>query len=70
MYEMKHLQGWVTPVVPPVRTGKSVAVVGSGPAGMAAAAQLNKAGHSVVVYERNDRIGGLLRSVFYTYNSD
>lgn len=53
-------EGWVTAAVPESRTGKSVAVVGSGPAGLAAAAQLNKAGHSVTVYERADRIGGLL----------
>jgi len=53
-------QGWVTSVVPESRTGKAVAVVGSGPAGLAAAAQLNKAGHNVTVYERADRIGGLL----------
>ncbi len=53
-------QGWVTPAIPTSRTGKRVAVVGSGPAGLAAAAQLNKAGHNVTVYERADRIGGLL----------
>ena len=53
-------EGWVTPNVPENRTGKAVAVVGSGPAGLAAAAQLNKAGHNVTVYERADRIGGLL----------
>jgi len=53
-------EGWVTAVAPESRTGKAVAVVGSGPAGLAAAAQLNKAGHSVTVYERADRIGGLL----------
>ena len=53
-------EGWVVPQPPHVRTGKKVAVVGSGPAGMAAAAQLNKAGHTVTVYERADRIGGLL----------
>lgn len=53
-------EGWVKPNPPSKRTGKRVAVVGSGPAGLAAAAQLNSAGHSVVVYERADRIGGLL----------
>src|SRR6202046_4629851 len=52
--------GWGKPEKPPFRTGKKVAVVGSGPAGLAAAAQLNKAGHSVTVYERADRIGGPL----------
>jgi glutamate synthase (NADPH/NADH) small chain len=54
-------QGWVRPVTPEVRTGKKVAVVGSGPAGLAAAQQLTRVGHDVVVYERADRIGGLLR---------
>ncbi|MFP5396170.1 MAG: glutamate synthase subunit beta [Alphaproteobacteria bacterium] len=54
-------EGWITPQVPARRTGKSVAVVGSGPAGMAAAQQLARAGHSVTVFEKNDRIGGLLR---------
>ncbi len=53
-------EGWITPKPPATRTGKKVAIVGSGPAGLAAAAQLNKAGHSVTVYERHDRIGGLL----------
>ncbi|WP_098743298.1 glutamate synthase subunit beta [Paenibacillus sp. EZ-K15] len=53
-------EGWVIPEPPTKRTGRRVAVVGSGPAGLAAAAQLNKAGHSVTVYERADRIGGLL----------
>ncbi len=53
-------QGWVTAKPPAARTGKKVAIVGSGPAGLAAAAQLNKAGHEVAVYERADRIGGLL----------
>jgi NAD(P)H-dependent glutamate synthase small subunit len=53
-------EGWVTPQPPPRRTGKHVAIVGSGPAGLAAAAQLNKVGHHVTVYERADRIGGLL----------
>jgi glutamate synthase (NADPH/NADH) small chain len=54
-------QGWITAMPPRVRTGKKVAVVGSGPAGLAAADQLNKAGHLVTVFERSDRIGGLLR---------
>lgn len=53
-------EGWVRPEIPQLRTGKKVAVVGSGPAGLACAAQLNKAGHSVTVYERDDRVGGLL----------
>ena len=53
-------EGWVVAEPPEVRTGKKVAVVGSGPAGLAAAAQLNRAGHEVTVYERADRIGGLL----------
>ncbi|MEX2168010.1 MAG: glutamate synthase subunit beta [Pirellulales bacterium] len=53
-------EGWVTANPPSFRTGKRVAIVGSGPAGLAAAAQLNQAGHSVTVYERADRIGGLL----------
>jgi len=52
--------GWVKPQPPAVRTGKTVAVVGSGPAGLACAAQLNKAGHTVTVFERSDRVGGLL----------
>ncbi len=53
-------EGWVKPQPPETRTGKRIAIVGSGPAGLAAAAQLNKVGHSVTVYERADRIGGLL----------
>lgn len=53
--------GWIKPEPPLTRTGKKVAVIGSGPSGLAAAAQLNKAGHTVTVYERNDRPGGLLR---------
>ncbi len=53
-------EGWMTPGPPPARTGKKVAVVGSGPAGLACADQLNKAGHLVTVFERADRIGGLL----------
>ncbi|MEP7282309.1 MAG: glutamate synthase subunit beta [Rubrivivax sp.] len=54
-------EGWVTPQPSPVKTGKTVAVVGSGPAGLAAAQQLARAGHDVTVFEKNDRIGGLLR---------
>ncbi|MBD1389696.1 glutamate synthase subunit beta [Neiella sp. HB171785] len=53
-------EGWVVAEPPAARTGKKIAIVGSGPAGLAAAAQLNKAGHLVTVYERADRIGGLL----------
>jgi glutamate synthase (NADPH) small chain len=53
--------GWVQPQVARIRTGKKVAVVGSGPAGMAAAQQLARAGHDVTLFEKNDRIGGLLR---------
>lgn len=53
-------EGWVIPEQPEYRTGKRVAVVGSGPAGLATAAQLNKAGHLVTVFEKNDRVGGLL----------
>lgn len=59
--ERAFKEGWVQPTLPLMRTNKKVAVVGSGPAGLAAAAQLNVAGHSVTVYERADRIGGLLR---------
>ncbi len=54
-------KGYIRPKPPALRTGKKVAVVGSGPAGLAAAAQLNKAGHTVTVFERKDQIGGLLR---------
>jgi glutamate synthase (NADPH) small chain len=53
-------EGWIKPNLPPKRTGKKVAVVGSGPSGLACADQLNQAGHEVTVYERADRIGGLL----------
>lgn len=56
-YEM----GWASPEIPKVRTGKKVAVIGSGPSGLATADQLNRRGHSVTVFERSDRIGGLLR---------
>ncbi|MFO1434225.1 MAG: glutamate synthase subunit beta [Candidatus Competibacteraceae bacterium] len=53
-------QGWITPQIPPHRSGKRIAVVGSGPAGLACAQQLARAGHSVVVYDKHPRIGGLL----------
>src|SRR3712207_2369255 len=53
-------EGWMKPFIPATRTGKKVAVIGSGPAGLAAAEQLNKAGHWVTVYERSERPGGLL----------
>ncbi len=55
------LEGWIQPERPRLRTGKKIAVVGSGPAGLAAAQQLNRAGHRVTVFEKHDRIGGLLR---------
>jgi glutamate synthase (NADPH/NADH) small chain len=54
-------EGWVEPVMPAAKTGRRVAVVGSGPAGLACAQQLARAGHDVVLFEKNDRIGGLLR---------
>jgi glutamate synthase (NADPH/NADH) small chain len=54
-------EGWIGPLVPKQKTGKKVAVVGSGPAGMACAQQLARAGHDVTLFEKNDRIGGLLR---------
>jgi len=56
-----YAEGWVTPQLPATRSWKKVAVVGSGPAGLAAADQLNRAGHLVTVFEKSDRIGGLLR---------
>ncbi len=59
--ERAFAEGWVIPRLPRSRTGKKVAVVGSGPAGLAAAQQLNRAGHSVTVFEKMDRLGGLLR---------
>ncbi|HSN29289.1 MAG TPA: glutamate synthase subunit beta [Kofleriaceae bacterium] len=59
--ERAFAEGWVTPQVPAHRTGKRVAVVGSGPAGLAAASQLNQAGHTVIIYEAAARAGGLLR---------
>jgi glutamate synthase (NADPH/NADH) small chain len=58
--ERAFAEGWVKPDVPTHRTGKSVAIIGSGPAGLACASQLNTVGHEVTVYERADRIGGLL----------
>ena len=54
-------EGWIKPVPPETRSGKTAAIVGSGPAGLAAADQLNRAGHTVTVFEKSDRIGGLLR---------
>jgi glutamate synthase (NADPH/NADH) small chain len=54
-------EGWVQPVLPATKSGKSVAIIGSGPAGLAAAQQLVRAGHDVTLYEKSDRIGGLLR---------
>ncbi|MFN6021307.1 MAG: glutamate synthase subunit beta, partial [Bacteroidota bacterium] len=59
--EMAFEKGFLRPKAPTFRTGKKVAVIGSGPAGLSAAAELNKYGHSVTVFERKDRIGGLLR---------
>ncbi|HEX4195402.1 MAG TPA: glutamate synthase subunit beta, partial [Stellaceae bacterium] len=61
LIERGWAEGWVEPLVPSHRTGKRVAVIGSGPAGLACAQQLARAGHSVAVYEKNARIGGLLR---------
>jgi glutamate synthase (NADPH/NADH) small chain len=58
-YAFQH--GWIKPEPPKHRTGKTVAIIGSGPSGLAAAQQLNRAGHQVTVYEKNDRVGGLLR---------
>ena len=58
--ERAFMEGWIHPELPPQRSGKTVAVVGSGPAGLAAAQQLCRAGHAVTVFEKADRIGGLL----------
>src|SRR4029079_15611996 len=60
--ERAFAEGWVTPRPPKARTGKRVAIVGSGPAGLAAAAHLNRAGHTAIVHEAAQRPGGLLRS--------
>jgi glutamate synthase (NADPH/NADH) small chain len=62
-YIIEHAfkEGWVKPEPPETRTGKTVAVIGSGPSGLAAAQQLNRAGHTITVFERADRLGGLLR---------
>lgn len=62
-------EGWVKPQPPRTTTGKKVAIVGSGPAGLAAAQQLARAGHDVTVYEKNTRIGGLLRYGIQTSSS-
>jgi glutamate synthase (NADPH/NADH) small chain len=59
--ERAFREGWIRPEPPEARSGKRVAIVGSGPAGLAAAQQLNRAGHTVVVFEKADRVGGLLR---------
>ena len=59
--ERGFAEGWIKPQPPKIRTGKTVAVIGSGPAGLAAAQQLNRAGHLVTVFERDNAIGGLLR---------
>jgi glutamate synthase (NADPH/NADH) small chain len=59
--ERAFKEGWIKPQPPKTRTGKTIAIVGSGPAGLAAAQQLNRAGHTVTVFERDDAIGGLLR---------
>ena len=58
--ETAYKEGWAEPIPPKQRTGKKIAVIGSGPSGLAAADQLNRRGHSVTVYERSDRVGGLL----------
>jgi glutamate synthase (NADPH/NADH) small chain len=59
--EIAFEKGYVKPIIPNLRTGKKIAIIGSGPAGLAAAAQLNQAGHTVVVFERDEKPGGLLR---------
>ena len=59
--ERAFKEGWIKPLHPKTHTGKTIAIVGSGPAGLAAAQQLNRAGHTVTVFERDDKVGGLLR---------
>ncbi len=59
--ERAWAEGWIQPEPPEARTGKRVAVVGSGPSGLAAAQQLNRAGHLVTLFEKSDRLGGLMR---------
>ena len=59
--EIAFKEGWIKPQPPKTRTGKTIAVIGSGPAGLAASQQLNRAGHLVTVFERDDEVGGLLR---------
>ena len=59
--ELAFKEGWIKPQPPKIRTGKTIAVVGSGPAGLATAQQLNRAGHTITIFERDDAIGGLLR---------
>ncbi|MFB0962796.1 MAG: glutamate synthase subunit beta, partial [Pseudomonas sp.] len=59
--ERAYAEGWIKPQIAPHKTGKNVAVVGSGPAGLAAAQQLARVGHSVTLFEKNDQVGGLLR---------
>jgi len=61
LIEKGFKEGWITPQIPNIRTGKKVAIIGSGPAGLSAASRLNKMGHSVTVYERDNNAGGLLR---------
>ena len=63
-------EGWIVPEVTETKTGRKVAVVGSGPAGLACAQQLGRAGHEVTLFEKNDRIGGLLRYGCLLYTSD
>lgn len=59
--ERAYKEGYAKPKTPRARTGKTVAIIGSGPAGLAAAEQLNSAGHTVTVFERDEKVGGLLR---------